>query len=149
MALKIVRKLLVMTGMVFVVAIVFLGMDAYRFKKESRAVAILPYFFGGTVTMNTPCQVSDNYGNCLNCTSCGPITGNFACEAYDEIRYAPSGGMGTFVCPPKAFLYVGSRPMPGMPILGGGAGPAFPYVIGSSGFAYNFADNFFLAGFRE
>jgi len=125
---------------VFVFVAVFFGINYYKWNKVVKAVGGMPFQFGGTVTIYVPKCVSDPYSgvceNCLMCTS--PITGvgNYACNGYQEIDFAPAGGTPgvTNVCVPSGFTYSGGGAMPrvGGGIIGGGASNILPWVIGVS-----------------
>jgi hypothetical protein len=113
--------------------------DSGRLKATAEAAGGLPWQFGGTVIFYQPaCTVDNQSGTCpSSCPMCTQMVGQ-ACSSYEEIRYQPAAGSnpsvppGT-VCAPKGFKYQGGVPAPGGQILGGGASPQMPWVIGVSG----------------
>ncbi|MFW5888719.1 MAG: hypothetical protein ACOCVY_03315, partial [Patescibacteria group bacterium] len=108
------------------------------FNKTAEAAVGLPWQFGGTVTFYQPlCTVDNQSGTCpSSCPMCTKMLGQ-ACNGYQEIQYKPALGSmpssppGT-VCAPKGFQFLGGIPRSGSQILGGGASPQLPWVIGVS-----------------
>lgn len=109
--------------------------------RTAQAASGLPWQFGGTVIKYQPACVLDNPGGTceLSCFNCSKMVGQ-KCNLYQEIVYAPALGSdptvppGT-VCVPvetAASTYKGGIPSPGAQILGGGAAPISPWVIGVS-----------------
>ena len=104
----------------------------------AQAAGGLPWQFGGTVTKYTPvCTVDNQSGTCpSSCPMCTQMVAQ-ACNGYQEIQYQPAVGSmpstppGT-VCVPKGFKFQGGMPTSGSQILGGGASPQLPWVIGVS-----------------
>jgi hypothetical protein len=110
-------------------------------KGVAEAAGGLPWQFGGTVTFYQPlCTVDNQSGTCpSSCPMCTQMLGQ-ACNGYQEIQYTPALGSmpssppGT-VCAPKGFQFKGGiPPRPGAEILGGGASPQLPWVIGVSSY---------------
>ncbi len=112
--------------------------DNKQLQTTAKAAGGLPWQFGGTVIIYQPaCVISNITGNCpFTCPMCSTMVGQ-ACNGYEEIQYKPAMGSmpsippGT-VCAPKGFQYKGGVPVPGGQILGGGASPQLPWVIGVS-----------------
>jgi len=104
--------------------------------KTAQAVAGMPWQFGGVVTTYNWCVVDNQSGTCpSSCPECTTMVGS-ACSGYEQIRFTPALGTtpsyppGT-VCVPQGFMYHGAGfPSPGAQILGGGASPQLPWIIG-------------------
>ncbi|HMB65773.1 MAG TPA: hypothetical protein VKO42_02755 [Patescibacteria group bacterium] len=99
----------------------------------AKAVGGLPWEFGGTIQFYNPVCVEVE-GECPNCPKCTSMLGP-ACGGYQEIQYIPASGSmpsvppGT-LCAPQGFTFKGGMPAPGLQLLGGGASPQLPWVVG-------------------
>lgn len=106
-------------------------------KKTADAIGVLPWQFGGMITNVTQCVITNpDTGYCGNCSAGHAQCGlpNYGCAGYTEIIFSPAlGSQGpNIVCPIKGFKYSGGSPRSGKYILGGGAAPILPWVIGVS-----------------
>lgn len=103
-----------------------------------KAAGAIPYQFGGRVTYYQPaCQSDPITGVCANCPMCttpGLGVGNYVCNGYQEVQFAPVPGSmpPNFVCLPKGFVVKQSMPAVGGQIMGGGASNIVPWVVAAS-----------------
>jgi hypothetical protein len=116
------------------------GLLWWQLERDKKDVDFLPWQFGGTVIKYQPlCTVDNQSGTCpASCPMCTQMLGQ-ACNGYQEIQYDPATGSmpssppGT-LCAPKGFPFKGGTPRSGAQILGGGASPQLPWVVGVSSF---------------
>ena len=105
--------------------------NRWIFSQAAEAVGGMPWQFGGTVTYYQPGCVPV-LGICGSCPMCTALAGG-NCGLYQEVQFMPAtGSMGTVVCVPKGFIFLGGVPVPTGQILGGGASPILPWVIAVS-----------------
>lgn len=92
--------------------------------------------FGGRITtvkeciLDTPPPPAVPQTCATSCPLCTTVMPGTTCSAATEVAFTPFGGIWSFVCPSKAFLYYGGRPSFGGLILGYGVSQSQPQVIG-------------------
>jgi len=91
--------------------------------------------FGGEITTVKECILDTPAISPITCASSCPLcTGIMGggCSVATEIAFRPFGGIWSFVCPNKAFIYRGGKPRPQGLIFGYGTSQSAPSQIGVS-----------------